>query len=312
MKLPEHTKETNKGGGVPTAVIAAAEYLFHKIQSGEYEDKSEALLQRLRFDPRIYAVWKVLLRRRKNGSFVYAARMEGLNPLSIPIKGLIERSRILTRFGDRESLVEKRRLEKRLAEYRLLRKKARRFTSKLSPIQRQGLACSYLFVIAFELGLKAESVLNASDLQISKALMDFAGIAPPTGASRSSEFEIASEALKSIDAKQPQTAFTTSDLEVAVSYLQSTADELERLARRSSLLLRGAKVGVEGTTTALRQKAKCFLALKGNKLHVDRHRGDNQLRAFAIKLDETIMNLFGSSMYGTAARDGACRAECYL
>jgi hypothetical protein len=300
MNVTEHGKSMNRRGVVPTTVVATAEYLFRKIETGELDRRSEAPLKRLRSDPRIYSVWKVLLRQNENGAFFYPVRIEGLNPFLIPIRSLTAHSRILDKFGDRQSLAEQRRIRKRISEFRLKEKKAVRFISKLSSSQRQGLACSYLFFVAFGLALEALAILTAADLKISEALLDFAGIEVPASASRP-DFELASEVLKSVEAKQPRTVLTTSDLEVASNYLEFTADELGRLARISSLLLGGAQVDVEEAMRALRRKARSVLAFQGSKLHVKRHRSDDELKAFAIKLDEIIKSLFGSSMYGTAA-----------
>jgi hypothetical protein len=300
--LTRPTKGPTARSVAPSAVIAVTEEILRRIEAGEFEAEGRVPLNRLRFDPRSFSVWRVLLRQKNSGEFRRPVGIAGLNPLSIPIKNIIARCKILKQIGDRESLAEHKRLTKTLSDYRLKQKNTDRCLSKCSAAHRQGLACSYLLFVAFRLALDALGILSIPDLKISDSLMNFAGIEPFVVPADVSRFESARQVLEAVGGKQPRKVVTKADLRLAADYLESTAADLGRLARISSLLLEGAPVEVAETVTALRRKAKSFLSMDNSKLRVIRRGRDDELRSFIIKLDETFCSLFGSSMYGTAAK----------
>ena len=93
--------------------------------------------------------------------------------------------------------------------------------------------------------------------------------------------------------------FTKADIELAASYLQTTADELSRVTDVARLL--GSPANSDESVALLRLRALRILSLRNSDLIVDRHRRDETLRTFAIQIDTTLRLLYGSSLYGTAA-----------
>ena len=288
---------------VPRPVASLAENLLGQIASGKFAPEANTLISSLLFDPRILAVWDLVLRRKRSGPFRYLARPEGLNPFSYPLEVIRRRAGILSALEGREAATELKRLSHQIGEYHREERKARRRILKLSALERQELACLTIFRTAFSSGLEAKSILDSRDLKTSEALMKFAGLRPPTKGPKTPQYDIAAEALHAADFSQAANVFTATDIAQAANYLESIASEFERLARLSELLLQRPRVDVREVVTSLRQKAKRVLSWNNSsRRYVRRHRGDSTLRAFAIELDETMQRLFGSSMHGTAAK----------
>jgi hypothetical protein len=288
---------------VPRPIASLAENLLGQIASGKFAPEANALVSSLLFDTRMHAVWDLVLRRKRSGTFRYPARSDGLNPFSYPLEVIRRRAKILSALEGREAATELKRLSRQIGEYQREEGKARQRIQTLSALERQELACWTIFRTAFSGGLEAKSILDSRDLETSEALVKFAGLEPSTKGPKTTRYDIAAEVLHAADFSQAANVFTSTDIAMAANYLESIASEFERLARLSQLLLKRPRVDIREVVTSLRQKAKRVLSWSNSsRLYVRRHRGDSRLRAFAIELDETMLRLFGSSMHGTAAK----------
>ena len=99
-----------------------------------------------------------------------------------------------------------------------------------------------------------------------------------------------------------ETVFTERDLSEAADYLRRQADTMEEASALGSILLNGEmELYMKEAVMGLRREAKLILAMPNNRLRVSRHRGDDTMRAFVIKMEETARRLFGQSLYGTIA-----------
>jgi hypothetical protein len=96
--------------------------------------------------------------------------------------------------------------------------------------------------------------------------------------------------------------FTAADVEEKAGHFQAMAAELREIGTAIRPLWEdGVSFDSEPAARELEKKARFLLARKAERLCVERHRGDDTVRAFVIRVEAAARHLFGVSLYGTVA-----------